>query len=103
MVQVLNDQDFNTATSTHSVVLIDFFAEWCGPCKMLAPIVEQLPGKLSNVLVAKVNIDESPALADRFQITSIPTLVLLKDGKEVERVMGLKDEGFIIQMVQKHL
>lgn len=103
MVQVLNDQNFEATVSAHSVVLVDFFADWCGPCKMLAPILEQLSAKLPNVFIGKVNIDQSSELASRFHVTSIPTLVVLKNGQEVDRSMGLKDENAIIQMVQKHL
>ena len=72
-------------------VLIDFFATWCGPCKMLAPLVEELAEKRTDIAVCKVNVDEEEALAVQYGVNVIPTLVFLKDGKEVRRTQGYMD------------
>ncbi len=85
-------------------VLIDFWATWCGPCKMIAPIVEELAhdydGKL---IVGKVDVDEEPSLAQQFGIQSIPTLVLIKDGKTVEISVGLRQKAQLQAMIEKYI
>ncbi len=70
-------------------ILIDFWAEWCGPCRMLAPVLEELEGELEGVRVGKVNVDEEPELAQRFNVMSIPTVIFFRDGVEVKRSVGL--------------
>jgi len=70
-------------------VLLDLWAPWCGPCRMIAPVIEQLSGELSGrVKVAKLNTDENPMTGSRFNVRSIPTLLILKDGKEIDRIVG---------------
>ena len=82
-------------------VLLDLWAEWCGPCHMLSPTIEQLSSELSGrVAVAKLNIDENPATADRFGVRSIPTLLLLKGGREVDRLVGVQPKQEILRHVQ---
>ncbi len=77
-------------------VLLDFWAEWCGPCRMLSPIVDQVAEELDNVKVGKINVDQEPELASQFQVMSIPTLVLMKEGKEVNRSMGAIPKNAVI-------
>jgi len=82
-------------------VLLDLWAEWCGPCHMLSPTIEQLSSELSGrVQVAKLNIDENPVTADRFGVRSIPTLLLLKSGREVDRLVGVQPKQEILRRVQ---
>ena len=70
-------------------VLVDFYADWCGPCNMVAPVLERLAGSYAGrVKIVKVNVDEEGDLADRFQVSGIPTMIFFKDGKEVDRVVG---------------
>ncbi len=69
-------------------VLLDFWAEWCGPCRMLSPIVDEVAEELADVKVGKINVDQEPDLAAKFQVMSIPTLVLMKEGKEANRSLG---------------
>jgi len=69
-------------------VLLDFWAEWCGPCRMLSPIVDEVAEELADVKVGKINVDQEPDLAAKFQVMSIPTLVLMKEGKEAKRSLG---------------
>ena len=82
-------------------VLLDFWASWCGPCKMVAPIVDQVAQEtLSTAKVAKVNIDEEPELAQAFNVMSIPTLVVVKNGKVVHSSVGVKQKQAILSMLQ---
>ena len=81
-------------------VLLDLWAAWCGPCLMLAPVIEQLAGELAGrVRVAKLNIDENPATASRFGVRSIPTLIVFKDGREVDRIVGAHPKAEILRRV----
>ena len=80
-------------------VLLDFFADWCGPCKMLAPVLEELEGQLPDVKVGKINVDEESGLASQFGVMSIPTLVVVENGEEVTRSVGLRSEEDIRRMV----
>jgi len=85
----LSDRDFNDAISAANVALVDFYADWCGPCRMMAPTIELLAKEYSGkALVAKVNVDENPALAQKFGITSIPTFGIFKREKLVGTVIG---------------
>lgn len=70
-------------------VLVDFWAEWCGPCRMLAPVIEELEAELPDVRIGKVNVDEEPELARRFGVMSIPTVIVFKNGAEERRSVGL--------------
>ncbi len=79
-------------------VLLDFWADWCGPCKRLSPIVDQVAEELSNFKVGKVNVDQEPELAARFQVMSIPTLVVMKDGQEVNRSMGAVPKAAVLEL-----
>jgi thioredoxin len=85
-------------------VLLDLWAEWCGPCHMLAPTVDQLSAELAGkVKVAKLNIDENPNIATRFGVRSIPTLLVLKSGREVDRLVGVQPKQEILRRLQPHL
>lgn len=81
-------------------VLIDFWANWCGPCKMLSPTVDEIAEELSDVKVCKVNIDEQPEIAKQFQVMSIPTLVMVKNGMIVNRSVGVKPKSAITSMIK---
>ncbi|MEM1486107.1 thioredoxin [Oscillospiraceae bacterium PP1C4] len=83
------------------IVLVDFWASWCGPCKMLAPIIDELSADFSGkAVVGKVDIDEEQELAVQFGVMSIPTLVLFKDGKEVNRMVGLQSKQALAQLIE---
>ncbi len=84
-------------------ILIDFWAEWCGPCRMVAPILEKLADELEGkVRVGKVNVDDESALAGRYGIQSIPTLLLFKGGKVVDQYIGATTRDVLLRMLQKH-
>ncbi|GAA6492681.1 MAG TPA: thioredoxin [Candidatus Bariatricus faecipullorum] len=80
-------------------VLLDFWAEWCGPCQMVLPVIEELSNELTDVKVGKVNIDEQMELARQFRVMSIPTLMVIKDGKEVKREIGARSREEILDML----
>ena len=80
-------------------VILDFYADWCGPCRMVAPIVEEIAAENADVVVAKVNVDDSPELASEFGVFSIPTLVVLKDGKVAAKSVGAKPKAQILAML----
>ncbi len=82
-------------------VLVDFYADWCGPCKMLAPIVEEVASEHEELKVVRINIDNEESIAMDYQIMSIPTLVLIKDGKEVDRVIGYVQKKVIETMIER--
>lgn len=89
-VKHLTDTDFNAAVEAAPLALVDFWAAWCGPCKLLAPVIEELGRQYEGrALIAKVDIDEAPELARRFLVERIPTLVFLKNGEEFDRVEGV--------------
>ena len=84
-------------------VLVDFWAEWCAPCRMLAPTVEAVAENYADTArVVKVNVDDNPSVAQRYGIKGIPTLILFKDGKEAERVVGAKSKEAISRLIEKH-
>lgn len=80
-------------------VLIDFFANWCGPCKMVAPIIEEIAAETTDKKICKVNIDEQPALAEQFGVMSIPTLVVVKEGRVVNKSVGAKSKKAILEFL----
>jgi len=102
-IKYLDDTNFQTETAT-GVTLVDFYADWCGPCRMIAPIVEELSDEMEGVAkIAKVDIEKSQGVTASFGVTSIPTILLIKDGKEVQRVVGLKGKDDLKAMINKAL
>ena len=87
MAKIIKSQEFDN-TIESGVVVVDFFATWCGPCKMLSPVIDELSGELENVNFVKVDIDQSMDLAQKFKIVSVPTLKVFKNGEEVDTLMG---------------
>ena len=87
---------------SNGVCLVDFWAPWCGPCRMMGPILEEFALKQTKVKVAKVNVDESPTLAQEFGITGIPTLIIFKDGKEEQRISGVVQLNVLEQKLSSY-
>ena len=80
-------------------VLVDFWAAWCGPCKMLMPIIEELAGEVTGVKICKVNVDEEPELAAKYKVMTIPTLVVIKDGEVMKKSSGVISKNAILDMI----
>lgn len=97
---VLTKDNFDTEVyASDKTVLIDFWASWCGPCRMVLPIVEQIAEEHPEYKICKVNVDEQPELAQKFQVRSIPTLVVVKEGKVVNQSVGAKNKDAILSML----
>ncbi|WP_017379863.1 thioredoxin [Paenisporosarcina sp. TG-14] len=96
------DQSFSSEISD-GLVLVDFWAPWCGPCKMIAPVLVELDADMSDkVKIVKIDVDENQETASNFGIMSIPTLVLFKDGKPVDKVVGFNPKEALVDLVNKH-
>lgn len=103
-VQTLTDSNFEQAINAGKPVLVDFWAEWCGPCRRLAPTVDELAGDYDGkMVVGKLNVDENPTVSGRFSIRGIPTLLLFKGGQVVEQVVGLADKASLKKVIDKHV
>ena len=104
-VQTLTDSNFeHTLNHTAQPVLVDFWAEWCGPCRRLAPTVDELATDYDGrVVVGKLNVDDNPNVASRYSILGIPTLLLFKGGEIVEQVVGLADKSALKKLLDKHV
>jgi thioredoxin 1 len=90
--------------ASQTPVVVDFWAEWCGPCKMIAPVLEEIADAKKGALkVAKLNVDDNPRTAQRFQVMSIPTLLLFKDGEPASRIVGARSKSQILSEFEPHL
>ena len=100
----VTDSNFKEMTEKHALALIDFWAAWCGPCQALAPTIEELAREYAGkILVGKLNVDENPQTAECFQVYSIPTMVIMKNGQEVDRLVGCVQKKVIVAALEKHL
>ena len=97
----VNSQNFEEEVlKSEKPVLVDFYADWCGPCKMLSPIVDQVAEENEDIKVVKVNVDDAQDLAMKYQVMSIPTLIVIKEGKEINRSVGLIDKNQVVNMIK---
>ena len=96
----INKNNFqNEIMDSEKTVLLDFGAPWCAPCRMVVPVIEEIAGERPDIKVGKINVDEQPELASKFSIMSIPTLVVMKNGKIVQQVSGVRPKTAILEML----
>lgn len=98
----VSDNSFKTEVEGEGTVLVDFWAPWCGPCKMIAPVLEELDKEIESLKIAKVNVDDNPESAARFGVMSIPTLIVFKDGQPVDKVVGFQSKEALKNVVARH-
>ena len=99
VLHINKDNFHKEVLNSEKPVLLDFFASWCGPCRMVGPILEEIAAERPDIKVCKVNVDEEPELASKFRVMSIPTLVVVKDGKVVNQSVGAKPKAQILALL----
>jgi len=104
-IQTLTDSTFDEElAAAGEPVLVDFWAEWCGPCKMIAPVLEEIAGEHDGkIRIAKLNVDDNPTAARRYDVMSIPTLIVFKDGQPAKRLVGAKPKGALLEELSEFL
>ena len=98
-VMKINNENFESVKNSDKTVLLDFYADWCGPCRMVGPIVDEIAEENPQFLVGKINIDEEPNLAEQFGVVSIPTLVVMKNGEVIQQSTGARPKAQILGML----
>lgn len=100
----ISAENFEDTISGNDIVLVDFWAEWCGPCRMVAPVLEQIASENEGkIRLAKLNVDDAPAVAQRFSIMSIPTLMVFKDGVMKKKIVGAKGKGQLLEELSEFI
>lgn len=101
---IVNEENFKDIISTEMPVLLDFWAEWCGPCKMLLPIIGELADEFQGrAVIAKVNVDENSKLSEEYGVSNIPTIVILKNGVEVSRAVGFRQKKQLAELIENNI
>ena len=95
----LNNDNFDKVRSNSGISLLDFYADWCGPCRMVLPLVDEIASERDDILVGKINVNDNPELAREFGVISIPTLVVMQDGKILKKVSGARNKDQILELV----
>jgi thioredoxin 1 len=104
IIDLTKDNFYETLSQTDKPVLIDFWANWCGPCRMLAPVLDEVAKSLEDqAIIAKVNVDEEEELAQTFRVLSIPTMFIIKNNKIVDHMVGYTNKDNIINVIKKHI
>lgn len=103
-VKYLNDENFNNTVANEGVTVVDFYADWCGPCRMITPIIEELADEMKGkATVAKLDIEHAQQTTAEFQVMSIPTIIIFKKGKEYKRIVGIKGKADLKAAIESAL
>ena len=98
-IKITNESFDSQVIQSAKPVLLDFWAPWCGPCRMVGPVIDEIATERSDIIVGKINVDEQPELASRFRVMSIPTLVVMKEGKVIHQAIGAMSKAQILEML----
>ena len=96
---IINKNNFDEMSKNEKPLLLDFYANWCGPCKMLSPIIDEIAKERDDIIVGKVNVDAEPELAEQFNVFSIPTLIIMKDGEIIHQSSGARPKAQILNLL----
>ncbi len=99
-VQKITSENFNSIKNQNKPILLDFYADWCGPCRMVGPIIEEIANERDDIIVGKINVDQNPDLAAAFGVSTIPTLVVMKNGEIVNRSAGARPKPQILALLE---
>lgn len=99
-VQIITNENFNALKNQDKPLLLDFYADWCGPCRMVGPIIEEIANERDDIIVGKINVDQNPDLAAAFGVSTIPTLVVMKNGEIVNRSAGARPKAQILALLE---
>lgn len=99
VLEIMSNQFEEEILKSDKIVLVDFYADWCGPCKMLSPIIDEIANENNDIKVCRINIDANQDLAVQYQVMSIPTLIVIKNGKEINRAIGVLPKNDILEML----
>lgn len=102
MIKNLTNSDFDSEIKKAEIAVVDFFASWCGPCRALTPVLEEIDAKISDCLISKVNVDSEPELAARYNVMSIPTIIFFKNNEQVDKLVGFSNKDKIVELIEKH-
>ncbi len=97
----IENNDISEIKSSQKIALLDFYADWCGPCRMLSPTIDEIADERNDIVVAKINVDKNPELSNEYAIFSVPTLVVLRDGKVINKATGVRPKDAILELIDK--
>ena len=96
----LNEQNFEQEVLNQDLALVDFYADWCGPCKMMAPIIDAIANERQDITIGKVNVDENPVLSSQYKIMTIPTIIVFKNGEIADQISGLRSKDQLLDLLK---
>jgi thioredoxin len=103
VVKIITSKNFEEFVSQNRIAVIDFHANWCMPCRIVSPRIEELSNEIDNVAFGKINVDENADIAQRFGLVSIPTVVVFKEGKQIDEVVGTQPKDKISELIEKYI